>query len=152
MQQTALSERLANAGLLPMFGFPTRGRTLFTQWPRQARPWPPETGTIDRDLDVAISQFAPGSQTVKDKQVNTATGVVELFPRGTKVVSDNGFFPPLPYPNPQPIGMCSQCQAVVRFMGRNGELSDMRACPVCHGASTPTGTRHEGTEGILYRS
>ena len=34
--QEALSERLANAGLLPMFGFPTRVRLLFTRWPHAA--------------------------------------------------------------------------------------------------------------------
>ena len=31
--QEALSEQLANAGLLPMFGFPTRSRLLYTRWP-----------------------------------------------------------------------------------------------------------------------
>jgi DEAD/DEAH box helicase domain-containing protein len=36
--QDALSELLANAGLLPMFGFPTRVRPLFTFWPRRANP------------------------------------------------------------------------------------------------------------------
>src|SRR5262249_52452611 len=77
--QEALSERLANAGLLPMFGFPTRVRLLYTSWPYEARPWPPENGTVDRDLDIAITQFAPGSETVKDKAVHTACGVVELF-------------------------------------------------------------------------
>ena len=46
--QEALSERLANAGLLPMFGFPTRTRNLFTSWPRSGQTWPPRgrsTGT-----------------------------------------------------------------------------------------------------------
>src|SRR5437667_8604145 len=69
--QEVLSERLANASLLPMFGFPTRVRTLYTRWPNSAYQWPPETGTVDRDLDIAISQFAPGSQIVKDKAVHT---------------------------------------------------------------------------------
>lgn len=31
--QSMLSERLANVGLLPMFGFPTRSRVLYTSWP-----------------------------------------------------------------------------------------------------------------------
>src|ERR1039458_3146030 len=61
--QTALSERLASAGILPMFGFPTRVRLLFTNIPHRGFPWPPERGTVDRDLDIAISQFAPGSET-----------------------------------------------------------------------------------------
>ena len=39
--QDALSERLANAGILPMFGFPTRTRYLFHDRPTRAYPWPP---------------------------------------------------------------------------------------------------------------
>ena len=62
--QANLSERLANAGLLPMFGFPTRVRDLYTRFPSTA-PQLRNVGRIDRDLDIAISQFAPGSQTVK---------------------------------------------------------------------------------------
>lgn len=110
--QDALSERLANAGLLPMFGFPTRVRLLYTQWPYRGNPWPPEHGTVDRDLDIAISQFAPGSQTVKDKAVHKACGVVEAYPQGNGVAFDQGLFPPLPGGNPAPVGICGYCQAV----------------------------------------
>src|SRR5439155_8788321 len=53
--QDSLSERLANVGLLPMFGFPTRVRFLFHQRPFAAYDWPPEEGVVDRDLDLAIS-------------------------------------------------------------------------------------------------
>jgi DEAD/DEAH box helicase domain-containing protein len=56
--QDALSERLANAEILPMFGFPTRTRYLFHDRPTRAYPWPPDD-VVDRDLDIAISQFAP---------------------------------------------------------------------------------------------
>lgn len=62
--QNSLSERLANAGFLPMFGLPTRVRYLFHERPTSSRPWPPED-VISRDLDIAISQFAPGSETVR---------------------------------------------------------------------------------------
>jgi DEAD/DEAH box helicase domain-containing protein len=58
MVQDALSERLANVGLLPMFGFPTRVRYLFHERP-SGYDWPPDEGVVDRDLDLAISQFAP---------------------------------------------------------------------------------------------
>jgi Lhr-like helicase len=128
--QEALSERLANAGLLPMFGFPTRVRLLFTFWPRQATTWPPETGTVDRNLDVAISQFAPGSQTVKDKAVHTAAGVVSFRPTPGGVLVENGFSPPLPNPNPHPVGLCENCQAVVRFDASQGPGA-AQTCPVC---------------------
>jgi len=70
---SALSERLANAGLLPMFGFPTRVRVLYQEHP--PKDLPPKHA-IDRDLDIAISQFAPGSETAKDKTVYTAVGLV----------------------------------------------------------------------------
>ena len=79
--QTALSERLANAGVLPMFGFPTRIRFLHHERPRRAYPWPPED-VIDRELDIAISQFAPGAETVKDGLIHTAIGVVNYRPQG----------------------------------------------------------------------
>lgn len=111
--QTPLSEKLANAGLLPMFGFPTRVRLLHTYWPRSARQWPPETGVVDRTLDIAISQFAPGSQTVKDKEVHTACGVVAFIPTGNIVRTEPGFTPALPESNPNLIGLCAHCRAVV---------------------------------------
>ena len=42
LPQDALSERLANVGLLPMFGFPTRVRFLFHKKPFAGYDWPPE--------------------------------------------------------------------------------------------------------------
>ncbi len=134
--QDSLSERLANAGLLPMFGFPTRVRLLYTRWPSPGAQWPPEEGVVDRDLDVAIGQFAPGSQTVKDKAVHTACGVVELYPRGTIIASAPGLVPALPQGN-QSLGLCSNCQAVVYphiILNQplpGGEVPPTDRCPVC---------------------
>lgn len=134
--QDALSERLANAGLLPMFGFPTRVRLLYTAWPHTADTWPPASGVIDRNLDLAISQFAPGSETVKDKAVHTAIGVVNLYRKGHQVFSDEGFSPPLTEGNPNLIGVCTHCQAMVS-LGRSpappqgGNEPVLQTCPVC---------------------
>lgn len=68
-----LSELLAGAGVLPMFGFPTRARKLLRGRPRRLGD---EDGLTvsDRPLDMAISSFAPGAQVTKDKQVHTAVG------------------------------------------------------------------------------
>jgi DEAD/DEAH box helicase domain-containing protein len=55
LPQRSLSERLANVGVLPMFGFPTRVRYLFHEKPGGAYEWPPD-GSVDRELDIAISQ------------------------------------------------------------------------------------------------
>ena len=135
--QDALSERLANAGLLPMFGFPTRSRLLYTRWPRRSNPWPPEQGKVDRDLDIALSQFAPGSETVKDKAVHTACGVVELIPQGSGAPAPRpGFYPPLTHGNPSPVGLCNNCQAVDNLDPMDAPaLGDQEPesseCPVC---------------------
>lgn len=127
LTQTDLSERLANRGLLPMFGFPTRSRYLFHDAPRSAYPWPPERGVVDRDLDLAISQFAPGSETVKDKAVHTAVGVANYVPQGGHLSSD-----PNPLGAPAAVGMCAACQALV-----TGERAETAiACPAC-GSGAP---------------
>jgi hypothetical protein len=119
-----------------MFGFPTRVRLLFTRWPLRSDQWPPEEGVVDRNLDVAISQFAPGSQTVKDKAVHTACGVVDLHPEGNTIASKPGLVPALTRGN-QSMGLCSNCQTVVYpytllnqpFPG--GQTPPTVQCPVC---------------------
>jgi DEAD/DEAH box helicase domain-containing protein len=132
--QDALSERLANAGLLPMFGFPTRVRVLYTEWPFSARRLL-EGGSVDRDLDIAISQFAPGSQTVKDKAVHTSLGVADIFPQGGNIGVRPGFHPPLNEPS-RKIGVCSNCRAVIPQPDqtdtvRESDPVQIMICPVC---------------------
>ncbi|MBA4411163.1 MAG: hypothetical protein C0397_17315 [Odoribacter sp.] len=70
--QEELSEKLANAGLLPMFGFPTRVRSLYEKEPEKL----PATEVVDRPIDLAISTFAPGCEIVKDKKVLKSVGFV----------------------------------------------------------------------------
>lgn len=72
--QEFLSERLANAGLLPMFGFPTRTRNLYLKKPNKL----PSDDVVSRDIDMALSSFAPGHEIVKDKKVYKAVGVVDF--------------------------------------------------------------------------
>lgn len=103
--QTQLSERLANAGVLPMFGFPTRTRYLYHGRPGRGQ-WPP-ADIVDRPLDLAISQFAPGSETVKEGMILTAVGVVDYQLRGgipTEIADPLG--PPIP------TGICRRCQSI----------------------------------------
>jgi len=125
LPQISLSERLANAGILPMFGFPTRVRYLFHERPTSAHEWPPD-GIVDRDLDIAISQFAPGSETVKDGLIHTAVGVVDYQPQGQIVAS---------VPNPlgpaQLVGLCRRCQAI------DTSPTPAPTCLVCQAAGAP---------------
>jgi ATP-dependent helicase YprA (DUF1998 family) len=137
--QDKLSERLANAGLLPMFGFPTRVRLLYTRYPNASK-WPPTAGIVDRNLDVAIGQFAPGSQTVKDKAVHTACGVADFYPQGKKIESKSGLIPGLNESN-HALGLCKNCQAVIyphKLLNQQlpgGKKPQEDICPVCKNAA-----------------
>ena len=89
-EQPDLSQRLAEHGLLPMFGFPTQVRYLFTRKPLTSHPWPPP-GAIDRDLRVAVSEFAPGNEIVVDKFVYRSLGLVGFQPRhGPRAAATSG--------------------------------------------------------------
>ncbi|UPT76690.1 DEAD/DEAH box helicase [Sulfurovum sp. XGS-02] len=112
---TFLSELLAEEGHLPMFGFPTRVKNLYTKRPWDSRPWPPQKGVVDRDLEMAISQFSPGSQIVKDKQVHTACGVVDFVPSapGKPPVARDGFMPSLDKDSYKTF-ICNNCFAIMK--------------------------------------
>ena len=127
----ALSERLASLGVLPMFGFPTRVRLLFHEYPKVNRGgWPPDRGVVNREIDIAISQFAPGAQTVKDDELHTAVGIVDFRPSGGAVVTA-----PNPLGNTISVGICRQCQALVEAPVPTG------GCPFCSAARSESGYR-----------
>src|SRR5207302_610240 len=50
-----VAERLAEGAILPMYGMPSRTRLLYHGINFKAR----EFKTIDRDLDLAVTEFAP---------------------------------------------------------------------------------------------
>ena len=80
-----------------MFGFPDARALSFPPAPVAGYDWPPEEGIVDRDLDLAISQFAPGAETVKDGLIHTSVGVVNYRPQGNAVVEQpNPLGPPPP--------------------------------------------------------
>lgn len=115
--QDALSERLAYAGLLPMFGFPTRVRQFHTHWPNSQR----DTG-ISRPLEQAISSFAPGSQLVRDKMIHTAWGVLDTSKY------NKPFSPPLEE-KPFLYILCADCRALLQ--GNESASDKARHCEVC---------------------
>ncbi|MBI4502885.1 MAG: DEAD/DEAH box helicase [Gemmatimonadetes bacterium] len=127
----ALSERLASLGILPMFGFPTRVRLLYHEYPRvREGGWPPDRGVVDRDIEIAISQFAPGAQTVKDDELHTAVGVVDFRPSGGSVAAV-----PDPLARTVAVGVCRLCQALVETPSSSG------GCPYCSAARGDGGYR-----------
>jgi Lhr-like helicase len=111
-----LAEALAQGGLLPMFGFPTQVKVLYASRPRRGR----EASTLDRDADIAVSEFAPGSELVKDKAIHTAVGVVDYYQRtdGTWAQGDDPLGPRFT------AGLCRSCLGIT--------LGEQAACSTCN--------------------
>ncbi len=111
-----LSEKLASKGILPMFGFPTNTRILYEERPEKL----PISQGISRNLDVAISAFAPNSEIVKDKKVFKAAGFVHYRHKNGIVIEENAL-------NEIPNGYvhCQNCN----FLDVNG--TNYSECPVC---------------------
>ena len=114
-----LSERLANSGLLPMFGFPTRVRPLYSRQPTSSGDLAAAT-VADRDLEMAVSAFAPGSELVKDKQKHVVVGFVDWQRSGGRAAAVRDPMGPA-----HQILQCPGCDAV-GF--QQGQATD---CPVC---------------------
>ena len=125
-----LSELLASCGILPMFGFPTRIRYLFHQKPgAHTTGWPPERGVIDREMDIAISQFAPEGQSIKDDKIYTAVGG-DWGPDSGEIVAY-----PDPLADPVSVGVCRRCQALVE------QPQPQTPCPYCQATHLSDGYR-----------
>lgn len=75
MSARGVAERLAESALLPMFGMPSRSRSLYHGMPIMGGlPALDDIPSIDRDMDLSVTEFAPGSQKTKDKAVHTSIG------------------------------------------------------------------------------
>jgi DEAD/DEAH box helicase domain-containing protein len=66
-RQVGLAHSLAELGKLPMYGMPTRTRDLYIGFKRATAGQEEEWVRIDRDLDLAVFEFAPGAMLRKDK-------------------------------------------------------------------------------------
>jgi DEAD/DEAH box helicase domain-containing protein len=69
-----ISQKLAEGGILPMFGMPTTVKNLYHGINKQFEPL-----LIDRDQAMAIYEFAPGAQKTKDKAIHTVIGFTSEF-------------------------------------------------------------------------
>ena len=124
-QTEGVAHRLAEEGVLPMYGMPTRSRSLYHGVNLHHQP-----DKIDRDLDLAITEFAPGAQKTKDKRVYTSIGFTPpILKAGNKVRSANGEA----LTDRQYMLRCERCQ---HTQTRETEFED-ETCPTCGE------TRHE---------
>jgi len=88
-----LAECLAEAGLLPMYGMPTRTRSLYHNYKNG------NFSTMSRDLEMAISEYAPGNEITKDKKIFKVEGITSPITKRTnltqydvKPIDDNLFY------------------------------------------------------------
>lgn len=114
--QESLSELLANAGVLPMFGFPTSVRQLF----RGASGRTSSESISDRPLGQAVSLFAPGAQIIKDGWVYTANGFAAFRGFGDRAR------PIDPLQSHVELARCKNC-------GASTLGASWTTCPVCAG-------------------
>lgn len=155
-----LAERLAEAAVLPMYGMPSRSRLLYHG---DRRKWWHEAFSIDRDLELAITEFAPGAQKTKDKVIHQAIGFTPLLHRAsgrTWQVRN----PPDPLPFRAFIWRCQACGYTSPPQAPAERLAHA-ACPTCQEPAglpgttrfaefqiaTPTAFRTDLTRGLDKR-
>ena len=91
IREQGLAHTLAEAGLLPMYGMPTRVRNLYCNHRQKGKSEGMQSWeTIDRDLDIAIYEFSPGSVLVKDKLQHRCIGFTGPLPDFRKIVKRRG--------------------------------------------------------------
>ena len=119
-QIVELSELLANAGILPMFGFPTRVRQLWQKEVRTRRETE-QFAVSDRPLDLAIGMFSPGTEIVREGQIHTCAGFVAYEIKGGRARHVDPLGPAIA------ISRCKECgNAQTGQAGDEGEI-----CGIC---------------------
>ena len=123
---------LAEEGKLPLFGLPVRNVSFIHRDPNSGendRQWPIRAGVIDRSEDVALGEFAPDHQIVKDKMMLRSVGVTWPLPPAD---SFPGTRRPIRFgapPSSPSVLVCDECGAVAL------DLADSQKCPECESTS-----------------
>ena len=124
--QEELSHRLAVAGVLPMFGFPTQVRTLFSDRVYQGAK-AEDLVLSDRPLDHAVWAFSPGAEIPKDKQLHTCCGFIVKRDGYKGVQNEENPLGPRLY-----FSSCTNEDCGSLSLLQRGEASEVaEACPVC---------------------
>lgn len=127
-----LAESLAESGRFPMYGMPTRVRVLHTKLVGGKSKRCVETTTIDRDLEIAIQEFAPGQELVQDKRVHRAIGYAGYLPPANFKTRDNGWCLDSTSDGlgiPMHLNECSACGSVNKIP--SSESNTPSTCSVC---------------------
>ena len=125
-----LASFLAESGLLPMYGMPTRVRDLYVGiTPNDLSE--PDWDTIDREMDLAIFEFAPGRALVRDKRKHVSIGFTgPLGPIRINRHRNTAFiYPPTSwYADTAYIAACPRCGATNTS---ELEVQEARRCGDC---------------------
>lgn len=121
-----LSQLLASAGVLPMFGFPTRVRPLYGGRVRNYSDLDDQVVT-DRSMDIAISQFSPGREIVKDREIHIACGFAAYEVKGPRVEAVD------PLGEPLNLLRCEACEATTVLGEEEPGVPQEAPCEVCGG-------------------
>lgn len=127
-----LAAHLANYGLLPMYGLPTRVRELVLGKSKNSTE---PTESLSRDLEVAIYEYAPGNVLIHDKQDHRCIGLTPRIgfsftgnKRNPETLSDN------PWDRRFRLGQCPKCWAW-KDVGDKTDEKSMIECPSCQNKS-----------------
>lgn len=147
--QDDLGERLAAAGLFPMFGFPTQVRYLYERKPISFN----NISGVDRPVELALTTFTPGCEIVKDKKILRSIGFVGYESKKGKIEANEGI---TRYDNKK-ISICPVCKYTYMYDAKSSPISD---CPVCRNKMenkdnvqvvSPKGYRTNYASGEDYR-
>ena len=142
-----VAQALAEGGLLPMYGMPTRVRPLYLGLERTKADtfdW----DTTDRDADLAIYEFAPGASLVRDKRLHRAVGLTSTLPTPQKW---GGWVLPKqedrsPVSEDWWIGRCGACGGWTRR-----DAPDATSCAAC-AATIPADQFHHCVTPAAFRT
>lgn len=115
---------LAEEGFLPLFGLPVRSISFIHKDPNSgdnAARWPIRTGVIDRGEDIALAEFAPDHEIVKDKRILRSVGVT--WPRRPASSFSGRAIRFADPPDAPVLVTCDACGSVI--------LSESQDCPEC---------------------
>jgi DEAD/DEAH box helicase domain-containing protein len=128
-----LAAHLANEGVLPMYGLPTRVRDLVIGGDRNKR----KVVSLDRDLEVAIYEFAPGNVLVHDKKEHLCIGLTPRIDWQGGIAKQGGGFKTVqadPWDRRLVLGCCPVCGAW-QDVSKANEPEVELSCPSCQSSS-----------------
>ncbi|NBT47077.1 MAG: DEAD/DEAH box helicase [Actinobacteria bacterium] len=132
-----VAHALSEGGVLPLLGMPSRVREMFhgpvRKWRDDDGQWHYELPSIERELELAVSDFAPKSQRTKDKRIHESFGIcppLSLVPMrgGDKIApaAQNQYHTEVLW-----MARCNQCRYCHSYGADQPENPDQE-CPRCH--------------------